>query len=52
MYPEVIRKYTGIPDSKRLIICVTIGYPEMDFSANKIQTERTPAKDITQWFGF
>ena len=52
MYPEVIRKYTGIPDSKRLVICVTIGYPEMDFSGNKIQTARTPAGDITQWFGF
>lgn len=52
MYPEVIRKHTGLPDSKRLVICVTIGYPDMDFPGNKIQTERAPVADITRWFGF
>ena len=52
MFPEVIRKHTHIPESKRLIICITIGYPDMDFPANKLVTNRTPAKDITQWLGF
>ena len=52
MFPEVIRKYTHIPESKRLIICVTMGYPDMEFPGNKLVTERTPAKDITQWVGF
>jgi len=52
MFPEVIRKYTSIPESKRLIICITIGYPDMDFPANKLVTDRAPAKDVTQWFGF
>jgi nitroreductase len=52
MYPEVVRKYTKLPDSKRLVICVTIGYPDMDFPGNKIDTERTPAADIVKWIGF
>ncbi|MDY6854946.1 MAG: nitroreductase [Thermodesulfobacteriota bacterium] len=51
LFPEVIRKYTDIPDTKRLIICITIGYPDMDFPANKLVTNRVPAKDITKWYG-
>jgi nitroreductase len=51
LFPEVIRKYADIPDTKRLIICITIGYPDMDFPANKLVTDRVKAKDITKWYG-
>jgi len=50
-YPEVIRKYTGIPESKRICICLTIGYPDWDFPANNVQSEREPIEDITYWCG-
>jgi len=51
MYPDVIRKFTGIPESKWLSICLTIGYPDWDFPANKIYTEREPIEKITTWCG-
>ena len=51
MYPEVIRKFTGIPESKRMIICLTIGYPDWDFPANKVQSQREPIENITTWCG-
>jgi len=52
MYPEVLRKYAHIPESKRIIMAITIGYPDWDFPANKVETEREPIKNITTWLGF
>jgi nitroreductase len=52
MYPEVLRKYAHIPESRRIIIAIAIGYPDWDFPANKLITEREPMKNITTWLGF
>ena len=52
MYPEVIRKYTGMPESKRIIICIPIGYPDWDFPANRLESKREPVEAITTWCGF
>lgn len=51
LYPDVIRRFTGIPASKRILICLIIGYPDWDFPANKIQSEREPLDNITTWCG-
>ena len=52
MYPEVLRKYAGIPKSKRIIMSIAIGYPAPDFPANKVQSTREPVESITTWCGF
>ncbi len=51
MYPDVVRKFTGIPESNLIVICLTIGYPDWDFPANKVQAEREPSENITTWCG-
>jgi nitroreductase len=51
MYPDVIRKFTGIPESKKINICLTIGYPDWNFPANKVQSEREPIENFTTWCG-
>jgi len=51
MYPEIIRKFTGIPESKRICICLTIGYPDWDFPANKVHSDREPIENIITWCG-
>jgi nitroreductase len=51
-YPEVIRKFTGIPKSKKIVITIAIGYPDWDFPANKTQTARESLENITTWYGF
>jgi len=51
-YPEVLRKYAHIPDSKRIIMAIAIGYPDWDLPANKLETEREPTKNVTTWLGF
>ena len=52
MFPDVVRKHTGIPESKRIIICIAIGYPDWDFPANKLETKREPMENIATWCGF
>ena len=51
MYPEVVRKHAGIPESKRIVICITIGYPDWDFPANKVESKREPIESIITWCG-
>lgn len=52
MFPEVVRRFTGIPESKRIIIAITIGYPNWDFPANKLESKRELVENITTWQGF
>ena len=51
MYPEVVRRFTGIPESKLTVICIAVGYPDWDFPANKLESEREPIENVTTWCG-
>lgn len=52
VFPEVIRKYTGIPDNKDIIIGIALGYPDPTFPANQIVSRRVPVEEVTSWCGF
>ena len=52
MYPQVLREYAHIPESKRIVIAVAIGYPDWDCPANKVESEREPIRNTTTWLGF
>lgn len=52
MYPEVVKTYAGIPDSKRLIIAISIGYPDEENIVNKITSTRESIESLTRWVGF
>jgi len=52
MFPDVVKKHTGIPESKKIYWCITIGYPDWEFPANKVQSKRTDLKTNTSWLGF
>ena len=51
-YPEVLRKYAQLAESKRIIAAVAIGYPDWDFPANKVESERESIENFTTWLGF
>jgi nitroreductase len=51
-YPEVLHEVAGIPESKRIVISVAIGYPNWDFPANRVVSNREPIDNITNWIGF
>ena len=52
MFPDVVRKVTGLPESKQVIIGVAIGTPDWDFPANAVVTHREPVHSTTTWLGF
>ena len=52
MYPENIRPVIKIPDTKRIIISIAIGYPDRDFPANQVESPREDIKNLTTWCGF
>ncbi len=52
LYPKVLREELGIPDSKRIMIAIAIGYPDWDFPANAVESDREPVDDTTTWLGF
>lgn len=52
MFPEVVRKYAHIPESKLIVTSIAIGYPDWDFPANKLETERELLENLVNWRGF
>ncbi len=52
MYPDVLRQYAGIPENKRILAAIALGFPDWDFPANQIKTDREPLQVNTTWLGF
>jgi len=52
MFPEVVREFTHIPESKLIAISIAIGYPDWDFPANKVEAKRDPVESFVTWCGF
>ncbi len=51
-FPEVVRRFTNIPESRRIVMAIAIGYPDWDFPANKVESKREPVESVTTWCGF
>jgi nitroreductase len=52
LYPEVLREIVQIPDDKKIIIAIAIGYPDWDFPANALTSDRETLENNTRWIGF
>ena len=52
MYDQVWRRYAGVPESKRLVAGITIGYPDWEFPANKLVSVREPVDSLVTWLGY
>lgn len=51
LFPAVLREVANIPDSKRIMMGIAIGYPDWDYPANKINTTRVALVENTTWLG-
>ncbi len=51
-YPDVVRKFAGIQDAKSIAPAISIGYPDWDFPANKLESKREPLEHFVEWRGF
>lgn len=52
LYADIVKQFTNIPKNKKIYWCITIGYPDWDFPANQIKTDREPLQVNTTWLGF
>jgi nitroreductase len=52
VYPDVLRKVLGIPDSKVIVLGIAVGYPDWDDPVNQLRSEREPLDNISTWHGF
>jgi len=52
LFPDILRKLAGIPESSLPIMCLAIGYPDWEFPANKLVTPREALDNNTRWCGF
>jgi nitroreductase len=52
LYPDVVREIALIPDNKKIVIAIAIGYPDWDFPANALVNGRESLDKNTRWLGF
>ena len=52
LYPDVLRKVLGIPDSKLIVLGISVGYPDWDDPVNQLRSEREPLDNVSTWHGF
>lgn len=52
VYPNVLRKVLGIPDSKLIVLGISVGYPDWDDPVNQLRSEREPLDNVSTWYGF
>lgn len=52
MYPQNLRKHVNIPVTETIFNCISIGYPDWDFAANKVESERDSFDNCINWAGF
>jgi len=48
-YAREIKEFLGIPASKRLVIGLSLGYPNPESSVNQLRTDRSPVEDFVRW---
>ncbi len=48
-YAKQVKEYLDIPESKRLVLGLSIGYPDMNSPANGFRTQRSPVSEIANF---
>jgi len=51
LFPDEVRKITGIPETKKIYLCIAIGYPDWDHPANALESERETIETMVRWVG-
>jgi len=49
-YAKQVKQFLSIPETKRLVLGISIGYPNLDSPVNALHTERVGAEEVTTWY--
>lgn len=52
MYQSGLREYLDIPEDKRFVVGIALGYPDLEFPANSVVSHRADIETIVKWYGF
>lgn len=52
MRSEIVREEANIPDDEVIMTCIAMGYPNEDFAANTVRSDREPTKGFARFVGF
>jgi len=47
--PDAVREFLGIPRTKKLVLGISIGYPDLEARINTYQSERVGLDDFVRW---
>jgi nitroreductase len=48
-YPDAVRNFLGIPGTKRLVLGISLGYPDTDALINHYQSNRAALGEFVSW---
>ena len=48
-YAKDIKKFLSIPETKRLVLGMSIGYADMESPKNALRTERVETDELVKW---
>ena len=48
-YPAAVKRLLQIPEGKRLVLGISIGYPDMEDKANSYKSQRVDVGEILKW---
>ncbi len=48
-YAREVKEFLGIPRDKRLVLGISIGYPDMESPVNGLRTDRVDVEEILTW---
>jgi nitroreductase len=48
-YSKTIKEFLGVPDTKRLVLGISIGYPDLQDRANSYRSNRIDIDEILRW---
>ena len=49
-YADAIRQFLGIPETKQLVIGISIGYPDMEAKLNTYRSVKQSPDDFVRWY--
>jgi hypothetical protein len=52
MRSDIVREVAKIPESQVIMTCVAMGYPDDDFAANGVRSDREENGSFVRYVGF
>ena len=49
LYPDLVRRHVAIPEGRKIVIGIALGYPDPEAPANAFRTDREPVEKWVTW---